>query len=111
MPGTRLFDVEWVGYLLAENLSDHDSSDFQQLPPWRTLVPVVTNEVANYTGQHLVATQGPPMAAEPPPDVRRRTAVDGRGSRSGHRLEQAVGGGRRSHHPRHGDGRSKALRH
>ncbi len=57
MPGTRLFDVEWVGYLLAENLSDHDSSDFQQLPPWRTLVPVVTNEVANYTGQHLVARQ------------------------------------------------------
>ena len=57
MPGTLLFDVEWVGYLLAENLSDHGSSDFQQLPPWRTLVPVVTNEVANYTGQHLVATQ------------------------------------------------------
>jgi adenylylsulfate kinase-like enzyme len=56
-PRLRLFDPEWVGYLLRANLSDHEFSDFQQLPPWRTLVPVVAAEVANFTGQDLVAVQ------------------------------------------------------
>ena len=40
-PRLRLFDPEWVGYLLRANLSDHEFTDFQQLRPWRTLVPVV----------------------------------------------------------------------
>ena len=44
MPGTRLLGVEWVGYLLAENPSDHELSDVQKLPPWRALVRVLTNE-------------------------------------------------------------------
>ncbi|TCC55854.1 ATP-binding protein [Kribbella pittospori] len=55
--GTRLFDPEYVGYMLSANLKDQQFTDFQQLPPWRTLVPVVMDEVARFTGQHLVAVQ------------------------------------------------------
>lgn len=47
--GWRLFDPEHVGYLLAANLKDHEFSDFQDLPPWRTLVPVVAEELFCYT--------------------------------------------------------------
>ena len=57
VPGSRLFDPELVGYVLMEYLSDHEFSDFQDLAPWRTLVPIVTNQVAQFTGQHLIATQ------------------------------------------------------
>jgi len=57
LPGTRLFDTEWVGYMLAENFRDHEITDFQQLPPWRSLVPLVLAEVTRFTGQHLVVAQ------------------------------------------------------
>lgn len=57
LPGARLFDPEWVGYMLRANLGDLEFTDFQQLPPFRTLVPVVLREVAELTGQHLVAAQ------------------------------------------------------
>ncbi len=39
------------------NLADHEFTNFQHLPPWRTLVPVVADEVARVTGQGLVAVQ------------------------------------------------------
>jgi len=57
MPNSRLFDAEVVGYLLAHVLPDHEFHDFQDLAPWRTLVPFVTAEIASFTGQHLLATQ------------------------------------------------------
>ena len=57
LPGARQFDPEDVGYMLKANLADQDFTDFQQLPPWRTLVPVVMAEVAALTGQHLIAVQ------------------------------------------------------
>jgi hypothetical protein len=57
LPAARRFDPEWVGYMLRANLSDLEFTDFQQLPPWRTLVPVVMGEVADLTGQHLIAVQ------------------------------------------------------
>jgi hypothetical protein len=57
IPDSRLFDPELVGYVLMEYLSDHEFSDFQDLTPWRTLVPIVTNQVAQFTGQHLIAAQ------------------------------------------------------
>jgi adenylylsulfate kinase-like enzyme len=57
LPGTRLFDPEWVGYMLKENLTDLEFTDFQELPPWRRLVPAVLAEVADLTGQHLIAVQ------------------------------------------------------
>ncbi|WP_127480210.1 ATP-binding protein [Nocardioides pantholopis] len=53
----RAFDPEWVGYLLATNLADHEVSDFQHYPSWRRLVPVVADELVRVTGQHLVAAQ------------------------------------------------------
>jgi hypothetical protein len=53
----RQFDPELVGGLLARSLADHEVSDFQQYPSWRRLVPVVADEVARFTGQHLVAAQ------------------------------------------------------
>lgn len=53
----RHFDPEWVGYMLANNLSDHAVTDFQQYPSWRRLVPIVADEIIQFTGQHLMATQ------------------------------------------------------
>jgi shikimate kinase len=57
LPNSRLFDAEMVGYLLRAILPDYEFSDFQELPPWRALVPVVTSEITRFTGQHLLATQ------------------------------------------------------
>jgi adenylylsulfate kinase-like enzyme len=57
LPNARLFDAELVGYLLMEALSDHEFHDFQDLLPWRELVPVVTEKIAAFTGQHVIAVQ------------------------------------------------------
>jgi shikimate kinase len=57
LAGARLFDPELVGYLLRASLRDHEFRDFQDLPPWRELVPVVTGSIAAFTGQHLIAVQ------------------------------------------------------
>ncbi len=43
--------------MLKANLCDLEFTDFQQLPPWRTLVPTVMAEVAALTGQDLIAVQ------------------------------------------------------
>ena len=56
-PGLRLFDPEWVGYMVANNLSDHPVTDFQQHESWRLLTPVVADELIRVTGQDLVAVQ------------------------------------------------------
>jgi adenylylsulfate kinase-like enzyme len=56
-PQLRLFDPEHVGYMLMANLADHAVGDFQHLPAWRRLVPLVANELASHTRQHLVAVQ------------------------------------------------------
>lgn len=57
MPGSRVFDAEIVGYMLMTILQDQTFSDFQDLPPWRALVPVVTAEIERHTGQDLLAVQ------------------------------------------------------
>jgi shikimate kinase len=57
LANARHFDPEEVGYLLRETLGDHEFRDFQDLAPWRELVPVVTESVARFTGQHLIAVQ------------------------------------------------------
>ena len=57
LANARHFDPELVGYLLKTALGDHEVKDFQDLPPWRELVPVVTETIAGFTGQHLIATQ------------------------------------------------------
>lgn len=56
--GWRLFDPEHVGFLLAGSLRDHEFSDFQDLAPWRALVPVVANEIYRFTRpEAMVAVQ------------------------------------------------------
>ena len=56
-PRLRLFDPEWVGYLLRNNLSDHEVTDFRDYESWRVLTPVVADELVRFTGQSLVAVQ------------------------------------------------------
>ena len=51
------FDPELEGYLLTGALSDYEFKDFQDLPPWRELVPVFTEKIAGFTAQHLIAVQ------------------------------------------------------
>lgn len=53
----RFFDPEQVGYMLTRNLADQDIHDFQDLPAWRELVPVVARRIQEHTGQDLVAVQ------------------------------------------------------
>lgn len=45
----RTFDPEHVGYLLAGSLRDLEFDDFQDLPPWRALVPAVADELYRFT--------------------------------------------------------------
>ena len=56
-PSLRLFDPEWVGYMLTANLGDRDIQDFQDLDAWRRLVPIVAHEIVELTGQRLLAVQ------------------------------------------------------
>ena len=56
-PRLRLFDAEWVGYMLRNNLSDHAVTDFRHYESWRVLTPVVADELVRFTGQSLVAVQ------------------------------------------------------
>lgn len=57
LDNARHFDPELVGYLLRTVLNDHEFKNFQDLPPWRELVPVFTEKIAGFTGQHLIAAQ------------------------------------------------------
>lgn len=57
LANARPFDPEEVGYLLMRTLEDHEFRDFQDLAPWRELVPVFTESIARLTGQHLIAVQ------------------------------------------------------
>ena len=57
IPQARLFDPETVGYMLQPNLADHPVSDFQHWAPWRPLVVATATELAQYTGEHLIAAQ------------------------------------------------------
>lgn len=53
----RLFDPEWVGFMLLRNLAEQDVTDFQQLESWRRLTPVIADELVRVTGQDLVVVQ------------------------------------------------------
>lgn len=53
----RMFDPEEVGFMLRELLPDLVEADFQDLPLWRSLVPVIAGEVREATGQGLVVVQ------------------------------------------------------
>jgi broad-specificity NMP kinase len=57
IPRMRLFDPEYVGYLLRASLTDHPVRDFRDWESWRVLTPVVADELVRFTGQSLVAPQ------------------------------------------------------
>ena len=56
-PRLRLFDPEWVGYMLRPNLTDHPVTDFRHWESWRVLTPIVADELVRFSGQSLVAPQ------------------------------------------------------
>ncbi len=56
-PSLRLFDPEFVGSMLADQLKDHEFDDFQDLAPWRALVPPVAKQIHDFTSTNLVAVQ------------------------------------------------------
>lgn len=56
-PQARLFDPEEIGYALQKNLSDFPFTDFQELPPWRTLVVAAIDVVSRFTSQDVIAVQ------------------------------------------------------
>ncbi|MBW3084249.1 hypothetical protein KEM60_00436 [Austwickia sp. TVS 96-490-7B] len=56
-PAWRVFDPEEVGFMLRASLGDIAVNDFQDLPPWRTLVPVCIDEVARFTRSGVLAVQ------------------------------------------------------
>lgn len=53
----RIFDPEWVGYMLRANLRGIEIHDFQDLAAWRTLVPAVADEITNLTRDDLIVVQ------------------------------------------------------
>ncbi|MEM9468081.1 MAG: AAA family ATPase [Actinomycetota bacterium] len=58
LTGWPVFDPEHVGYLVGGHLRDLEFDDFQDLPPWRSLVPKVADELMRFRDVgHLVAVQ------------------------------------------------------
>ena len=53
----RVFDPEWVGFMLRENLTDHPVRDFRDWESWRILTPIVADEVSRFSGQSLIVPQ------------------------------------------------------
>ena len=56
-PGWRHFDPEWVGFMSWADLDGWPVDDFQDLPPWRRLVPQVARGIIDVTGDPLLAVQ------------------------------------------------------
>lgn len=56
-PQWRLFDPEYVGFMLGPQFPDSAVVDFQDFPSWRRLVPIVADDIACETGQNLVIVQ------------------------------------------------------
>jgi deoxyadenosine/deoxycytidine kinase len=56
--GWPVFDPEHVGYLVGGHFRDLEFDDFQDLPPWRALVPKVAEELLRFRDtDHLIAVQ------------------------------------------------------
>ena len=55
LPGARVFDSEWVGFMLRHVLGPAD--DFQDWPPWRGLVVETAAQVHAHVGGTLVVPQ------------------------------------------------------
>jgi hypothetical protein len=57
LPGARIFDSESVGSMLQPVLTDIPVRDFQDHPPWRTLVVQTATQLLRYVGGILVVPQ------------------------------------------------------
>jgi hypothetical protein len=57
LPKARIFDSEYVGYMLRHVLTTEPVYDFQEWPPWRGLVVATAAQVLDYVGGTLVVPQ------------------------------------------------------
>ncbi|MHC3463794.1 AAA family ATPase [Streptomyces flavovirens] len=57
LPDARVFDSETVGYMLRHVLNTVPVKDFQDWPPWRTLVVETASQVLDFVGGTLVIPQ------------------------------------------------------
>jgi hypothetical protein len=57
LPDARIFDSETVGYMLQPVFADIPVRDFQDHPPWRTLVVETSAQILGYVGGTLVIPQ------------------------------------------------------
>jgi hypothetical protein len=57
LPGARIFDPENVGYTLRPVLDGIHARDFQDHPPWRSLVVATATEILRYVGGTLIIPQ------------------------------------------------------
>lgn len=57
LPSARIFDSEYVGFMLRHVLDREKVADFQDWPPWRPLVAETANRVLAYVGGILVVPQ------------------------------------------------------
>jgi hypothetical protein len=57
VPHARLFDSEYVGYMLQHVLESVPVKNFQEWPPWRALVVATASQILDYVGGMLVVPQ------------------------------------------------------
>jgi hypothetical protein len=57
LPKARIFDSEYVGFMLRHVLATEKVGDFQDWRPWRGLVVATAREVLDYVGGTLVIPQ------------------------------------------------------
>lgn len=57
LPGARVFDSEYVGYMLRHVLDDVPYDNFQEWPPWRSLTVATARDVLAFVGGTLVIPQ------------------------------------------------------
>jgi AAA domain-containing protein len=57
LPGSRIFDAEYVGLMLRHVLASEKVDNFQDWQPWRGLVVATATQVLEYVGGLLVIPQ------------------------------------------------------
>ncbi|MCX5199072.1 AAA family ATPase [Streptomyces sp. NBC_00249] len=57
LPQARIFDSEYVGFMLRHVLESVPVKDFQEWDPWRSLVVETASQVLDYVGGVLVVPQ------------------------------------------------------
>ncbi|MGW5574056.1 adenylyl-sulfate kinase [Nocardia thailandica] len=57
LSGSRIFDTEYVGFMLRHVLASEKVGNFQDWQPWRGLVVATAAQVLDYVGGQLVIPQ------------------------------------------------------